>query len=98
MLVFYYHVNLIAGSLHWAYIEGCWNLDYAPFPRSHTCYHSQISILVTNMTIQQVLTDGYRLALHPVGLSGAAGAKGMNLLGVQLPVQATDSAVAAMSD
>lgn len=65
--------NLIAGSLQWAYIEGgcdggvwAWHLGYAPFPRSHMCYYSQISILVTNLTIhseRQVLTDGYRLVL-----------------------------------
>lgn len=43
-----------------------WHLAYAPFPRSHMCYYSKISSLVTNLTIhseRQVLTDGWRLVL-----------------------------------
>lgn len=99
MLVFYYHV----------FQGGCeggvwvWHLAYAPFPRSHMCYYSQISSLVTNLTIlseRQVLTDGYRLVLPDrKAYLELQGPKGINLVGVQLPVQATlDSAVAAISD
>lgn len=62
--------SLIAEGLQWAYIEGgcdggvwAWHLGYAPFPRSRMCYYSQISTLVTNLTMLQVLTHGYRLVL-----------------------------------